>query len=144
MIAFTVTYVFEKAENNNSSSSPGDDAWWNVTYSDVEAYVQAVMAHGCDTIVGVLGMSSVVHSVCFAVGSWFHSFLQLDDDEQNSIGVVLSVLFFILAMQTGLTSLPVDKRVVRLCRNFCLVFTALLHFLHRMVNPILQSLSASR
>ncbi|CAG0913662.1 unnamed protein product [Notodromas monacha] len=138
-IAYTISYGIEKMESGSIFAEG-----WSVSFAEVEEYLKAVMAHGCDTIIAVLSMSSMVHTVCYAIGLWFHSFLQINDDEQKSIGIVLSVLFFILAMQTGLTGLSIEKRVVRLCRNFCLVFTALLHFVHRMVNPILQSLSASR
>lgn len=59
------------------------------------------------------------------------------------LGTVSAILFYILALQTGLTSLDPDKRFVRLCRNFCLLFTAVLHFIHNIVNPLLMSLSAS-
>ena len=31
----------------------------------------------------------------------------------------------------------------RLCKNMCLLVTALFHFIHNMVNPVLMSLSAS-
>lgn len=73
---------------------------------------------------------------------WF--LLSEDYDEDKSIGTVSAILFYILALQTGLTSLPPEKRFIRLCRNFCLLITALLHFLHNIVAPILMSLSAAR
>lgn len=59
------------------------------------------------------------------------------------LGTVSAILFFILALQTGLTGLDPEKRFIRLCRNFCLLFTAILHFIHNIVNPLLMSLSAS-
>lgn len=75
----------------------------------------------------------------------FQLFLITEDyDEEKSMGTVSAILFYILALQTGLTSLSPDKRFIRLCRNFCLLVTALLHFLHNIVTPILMSLSASR
>lgn len=66
-----------------------------------------------------------------------------EEDDDKSIGTVSAILFYILALQTSLTSLEPEKRFVRLCRNFCLLFTAVLHFVHNLVNPILMSLSAS-
>lgn len=62
---------------------------------------------------------------------------------RKSIGTVSAILFYILSLQTGLTTLQPDKRFIRLCRNLCLLLTALLHFLHNMVSPILMSLSAA-
>lgn len=66
-----------------------------------------------------------------------------EDEDKSSIGTVSAILFYILSLQTGLTNLQPDKRFIRLCRNMCLLMTALLHFLHNMVSPILMSLSAS-
>jgi len=56
---------------------------------------------------------------------------------------VSALLFIVLALQTGLTGLDPEKRFVRLCRNFCLLFTVVLHYFHNIVNPLLIWLSAS-
>lgn len=107
--------------------------------------VQLLMVGGCETITAVLGMTSIVSMICHYIGKMFQVFLLSDDyDDDRSIGTVSAILFYILALQTGLTSLSPDKRLIRLCRNFCLLVTALLHFLHNMVAPILMSLSAAR
>lgn len=53
------------------------------------------------------------------------------------------MLFYILALQAGLTSCDPEKRLVLLSRNICLLFTALIHFVHNYVHPLLLSLSAS-
>lgn len=58
-------------------------------------------------------------------------------------GTVSAMLFYILALQAGLTSCDPDKRLVLLSRNICLLFTALIHFVHNYVHPLLLSLSAS-
>lgn len=90
-------------------------------------------------------MTSIVSVICHYIGKMFQLFLLSEDyDEDKSIGTVSAILFYILALQTGLTSLSPDKRFIRLCRNFCLLVTALLHFLHNIVTPILMSLSAAR
>nr|KAG5687011.1 hypothetical protein BaRGS_003571 [Batillaria attramentaria] len=44
---------------------------------------------------------------------------------------------------TGLTGMEVEKRLVRLYRNFCLLSTAILHFIHSMVNPLLMNATHS-
>lgn len=106
--------------------------------------VKELLSQGCDTMVAVLGMTSIVASVAHYLGSAMQHFLLTEDEEEKSIGTVSAVLFFILALQTGLTGLEPEKRFVRLYRNFCLLFTAILHFIHNMVNPLLMSLSASR
>ncbi|XP_026754131.1 protein TRC8 homolog [Galleria mellonella] len=104
---------------------------------------KSLLVTGCETITAVLGMTSVISFFCHYIGNFFQWILLTDEEEDKSIGTVSAILFYILALQTGLTSLNPEKRFVRLCRNFCLLFTALLHFLHNIVNPMLMSLSAS-
>lgn len=104
---------------------------------------KSLLVTGCETITAVLGMTSVISFFCHYIGNFFQWVLLTDEEEDKSIGTVSAILFYILALQTGLTSLNPEKRFIRLCRNFCLLFTALLHFLHNIVNPMLMSLSAS-
>lgn len=107
--------------------------------------VQKLLVDGCETLTAVLGMTSIISIICHYIGKLFQLFLLAEDsDEEKSLGTVSAVLFYILALQTGLTSLSPDKRFIRLCRNLCLLVTALLHFLHNIVSPILMSLSAAR
>lgn len=46
-----------------------------------------------------------------------------------------------VSIQTFFSAL---SRFVRLCKNLCLLLTALFHFIHNMVSPVLMSLSAGR
>ncbi|KRT86354.1 hypothetical protein AMK59_174, partial [Oryctes borbonicus] len=105
--------------------------------------VKTLMVTGCDTLTAVLGITSIVSFICHHIGRIFQWILLTEDENDKSIGTVSAILFYILALQTGLTGLEPEKRFVRLCRNFCLLFTALLHFIHNIVNPLLMSLSAS-
>ncbi|XP_004922106.1 protein TRC8 homolog [Bombyx mori] len=104
---------------------------------------KSLLVTGCETITAVLGMTSVISFFCHYIGNFFQWILLTDEEEDKSIGTVSAILFYILALQTGLTSLHPEKRFIRLCKNVCLLFTALLHFLHNIVNPMLMSLSAS-
>ena len=107
--------------------------------------IQALLVSGCETLTSVLGMTSIISLICHYIGKLFQLFLLSEDyDDDKSIGTVSAILFYILALQTGLTSLTPDKRFIRLCRNLCLLVTALLHFIHNIVAPILMSLSAAR
>lgn len=95
-------------------------------------------------MIAVLGMTSVLSSISQQVGCGIQWFLAVEDPEDRNIGTVSAMLFFILALQTGITGMDPEKRLQRLYRNICLLFTAILHFIHNMVNPLLNSLSASR
>ena len=112
-----------------------------------------LLTRGNETTMAVLGMTSIVASICHHIGSLFHYVLTenkngnvggAENDEEKSVGSVSAVLFFVLALQTGLTSLEPDKRFARLCKNLCLLVTALFHFVHNMASPVLMSLSAAR
>ncbi|XP_015597176.1 protein TRC8 homolog [Cephus cinctus] len=109
------------------------------TYYDM---IKTLLVNGCETLIAVLGMTSIVSLICHYIGCFFQWVL-LTEDGEKSIGTVSAILFYILALQTGLTGLDREKRLVRLCRNFCLLCTAVLHFVHNIVNPLLMSLSAS-
>lgn len=104
--------------------------------------VKSLMVTGCETLTAVLGITSIVSYICNNIGRFFQWILLTDENDKN-IGTVSAILFYILALQTGLTSLEPEKRFIRLCRNFCLLCTALLHFIHNIVNPLLMSLSAA-
>jgi E3 ubiquitin-protein ligase RNF139 len=109
------------------------------------ATAQKILVSGCETLTAVLGMTSIISLICHYIGKAFQFFLMSENyDQDQSIGTVSAILFYILALQTGLTSLSPEKRFIRLCRNLCLLITALLHFLHNIVAPILMSLSAAR
>jgi len=105
---------------------------------------KAILIRGSETIVSVLGMTSVVSSVSHMLGIVFQLILKTEDDDDKSVASVSAVLFFVLALQTGLTGMESEKRFHQICKNLCLLLTAILHFIHSMVQPILMSLSASR
>uniref|UniRef100_A0A3B1JMM1 E3 ubiquitin-protein ligase RNF139 n=1 Tax=Astyanax mexicanus TaxID=7994 RepID=A0A3B1JMM1_ASTMX len=98
---------------------------------------------GCDSTLTVLGMSAVISSIAHYLGLSILAFIGSTEEEDKRLGFVAPVLFFILALQTGLSGLDPDERLVRLSRNMCLLLTAVLHFIHGMTDPVLMSLSAS-
>ena len=130
-----------KLSQNEGSSLLADTG---VVLEQVAGLTRAMAVRGAETIISVLGMTSVVSSVCHYVGSFFYLLLNTDDEEEKSVGSVSAMLFFVLSLQTGLTSLEPEKRFARLLKNLCLLVTALFHFIHNMVQPGLQNLSATR
>ncbi|KAK7072845.1 hypothetical protein SK128_007823 [Halocaridina rubra] len=117
---------------------------WGLGLEHLYSIFKAIMTQGCETAIALLGMTSIVSYVSHYIGVAFQMILLTVEDDERSMGTVCAILFFILAEQSGLTVMDGEKRFVRLCRNFCLLFTAMLHFIHNMVNPVLMSLSASR
>lgn len=119
--------------------------YWDIEdgHSPYFRLMKHLMVTGCDTLTAVLGITSIVSYICNYIGKFFQWVLLTDDENDKNFGTVSAIVFYILALQTGLTGLEPELRFVRLCRNFCLLFTALLHFTHNIVNPLLMSLSAS-
>ena len=111
------------------------DDLWNVTFD--------LATSSCDSSLAVLGLSAVVATVTHHIGALTDKFLGGNSDEVANIGPVSAVLFFILAVQTGLAGLIPSKRFIRLYRNCVLLTTALLHFFHSMVNQVMMTLSTS-
>ncbi|XP_076650990.1 TRC8 ring finger protein [Halictus rubicundus] len=105
--------------------------------------LKTLLVNGCETLTAVLGMTSIISFICHYIGRFFQWVLLTEDEGANSIGTVSAILFYILALQSGLTRLDEDKRLARLCRNLCLLVTAILHFVHNIEKPLLMSLSAS-
>ncbi|KAJ3609701.1 hypothetical protein NHX12_024212 [Muraenolepis orangiensis] len=97
----------------------------------------------CDSTLTVLGMSAVISSLAHYLGLSILLFIGSTEEEDKRLGVVAPVLFFILALQTGLSGLDPPDRLVRLSRNMCLLLTAVLHFIHGMTDPVLMTLSSS-
>lgn len=119
--------------------------YWEVedVHSPYFRLLKYLMVTGCDTLTAVLGITSIVSYICNYIGKFFQWILLTDDEYDKNFGTVSAIVFYILALQTGLTGLEPEVRFIRLCKNFCLLFTALLHFTHNVVNPLLMSLSAS-
>jgi len=89
-------------------------------------------------------MTGVVSTISHWLGLVFQLILASEHEEDKSVASVSAVLFFVLALQTGLTGMEAEKRFQQICKNLCLLLTAILHFVHSMVQPVLMQISASR
>ncbi|XP_026819954.1 protein TRC8 homolog [Rhopalosiphum maidis] len=106
--------------------------------------VKYLLIKGCNTFTAVLGMTSFVSYFFYYLGAFIRWILLTEDVEQINIENVLAVLFYLLAIQTGLTVTEPEERFVQLYRNFCLTCGILLIYVHSLVNPLLLSLSISQ
>ncbi|XP_035674942.1 E3 ubiquitin-protein ligase RNF139-like [Branchiostoma floridae] len=116
--------------------------WFLPDSAEFWEILKDLLVTGCDSTLTISGMSAVIAIVMHNVGLLLQRFLDAEDTEEKRIGTVSAVLFFILAVQTGLTGLDQKKRLVRLGRNMGLLTTAIFHFIHNMVHPRLMTLSA--
>ena len=142
-----IKFLIEKSAENIQQSGGNIEDYVvpiSLSVSDVYLIVQDVLISGCETVIALLGMTSIVSYITHYVGLGFASYIGTDNEEDRNMGTMSAILFFILALQTGLTGMDPEKRLVRLYRNFCLLSTAILHFVHSMVHPQLMNISASR
>ncbi|XP_077086152.1 E3 ubiquitin-protein ligase RNF139-like [Siphateles boraxobius] len=132
--AVILAYVV-RVVRSESGLPLGWDVFWDLLGN--------LIISGCDSTLTVLGMSAVISSLAHYLGLSILAFIGSTEEEDKRLGFVAPVLFFILALQTGLSGLIPEERLVRLSRNMCLLLTAILHFIHGMTDPVLMSLSAS-
>ncbi|OQR73912.1 protein TRC8-like [Tropilaelaps mercedesae] len=116
---------------------------WLALGAQLPQVATQLLVRGCETILSVMGMTSLVSVVSHYVSLAMKLFLQMDDSDERHMGTVSAILFFVLAMQSGLTGMEPEKRLNRLYQNVCLLMTATLHFFHSMINSLLQMLGAS-
>lgn len=131
----------------NNQQLPYSDAAARAALAYMLEIGRDLITRGAETLIALLGMTSVVSKLCHYVGSFFHLLLSnaaAENEEEKSVASVSAILFFILALQTGLTSLEPEKRFSRICKNLCLLLTALFHFIHNNVSPVLMSLTAGQ
>ncbi len=60
-----------------------------------------------------------------------------------NVGDVAAILFFLLSIQSGISSLNGNQRVEKFLKNYSLLFIAILHYLHTGLDSQLTTLSAS-
>ena len=138
-----VTYQITYFLVNKWWITQGDPSQNTMTVDSILEIMQTVLVTGCETITALMGMTAVISVIAHYLGILISAFVNSDTTEDNNMGTVSAILFFILALQTGLTGLEPDKRFVRLGRNFCLLSAAILQLSHSIVNPILMNVSAS-
>ena len=60
-----------------------------------------------------------------------------------SVGDVSAILFFLLCVQSGMSSLKGEQRVEKFLKNYSLLFIAILHYFHTSLDAQLMTLVAS-
>ncbi|XP_056273272.1 E3 ubiquitin-protein ligase RNF139 isoform X1 [Pseudoliparis swirei] len=143
--ALILVYVVRavRRESGDATGGGADSQDFLLSWDVFWDLASNLVISGCDSTLTVLGMSAVISSLAHYLGLSILAFIGSTEEEDKRLGFVAPVLFFILALQTGLSSLDPEERLVRLSRNMCLLLTAILHFVHGMTDPVLMSLSAS-
>ncbi len=64
-----------------------------------------------------------------------------NENDMNNSGDVAAILFFLLSIQSGLSSLKGNQRVEKFLKNYSLLFIAILHHFHSNLDSQLMTLS---
>jgi len=114
-----------------------DSSW----LGDLGRQTVDILVHGCDTTVALIGMACVISTISHYIGQliMFLAGCQREDGDRE-IGTMSAILFTILALQSGLTSMDSVHRPTRLFRNYCLLMIAMLHFIHVSIDQHLLAL----
>ncbi|MEQ2271560.1 hypothetical protein XENORESO_006054 [Xenotaenia resolanae] len=118
--ALILVYVVRAVRRESGDAADGSsdaqgylfswDVFWDLTSN--------LIISGCDSTLTVLGMSAVISSMAHYLGLSILAFIGSTEEEDKRLGFVAPVLFFILALQTGLSSLDPEERLVCHCRIY--------------------------
>lgn len=64
-----------------------------------------------------------------------------NENDMNNCGDVAAILFFLLSIQSGISSLKGNQRVEKFLKNYSLLFIAILHHFHSNLDSQLMTLS---
>lgn len=135
---FGYFYHMHMTENNKSNDTA------DIFNSSVLYNVSVTLTvKTCDNTVALMGFTSIISFFVHYLGLLLAFCVGSTDEDDRNMGTVSAILFFILALQTGLTGLNPTARLTRLNKNMYLLGTAITHFVHSMVHPLLMTLSAS-
>jgi len=136
-------------DNKIVEVAAGSDAVsvWSFDMTTVSACVlhdvELMLVFACGSYVALLGVASIVSVISDKIVSVFKWILQGAKDEANSFAYISAILFYILSLQSGLPDSPPEKRSSQLGKNLCLLMTAILLYIHSLVDTRLQSLAVS-
>lgn len=104
--------------------------------------LEGICAMLTDSLISSFSVGAAMSVIGFYGGTILHEFIGGNDIAQSeALGMMSSILFCLLAVQTRLSSLPPWKRIVRLYRNSFLLISAILHFCLDIVHPVLMTIS---
>lgn len=115
----------------------------------VKLFIKMLILNLSDTFISISCVTSMLALKFNFLGRLFASLTfnrdeaQANQNESLKVGDVAAIFFFILSIQTGLSSLRGQQRIERLFKNYSLLFIAILHYFHTSLDTQLMQLSAS-
>lgn len=141
--AFFITKVIYQVITSKVLSEAGDlsSLGWDEVLDSVEPLLFEVLHSMCDTILSVMGMASIVSTVCGFGLKTVYRIIGAHDEEENIQPAVSGCLFVLLAMQTGITSIASESRLKLLFQNCILLVVANQHFVQTVAADLVLKAS---
>ena len=143
------------AQNETFSSLLNEQTWPDVAI----IYLKMLVLNLSETLVSIGATTSILSYQFYLIGHFLAKILssnpqQRVDNNNNripndlnndfaNVGDVAAILFFLLSIQSGLSSLDGNQRVEKFLKNYSLLFIAILHYFHTSLDAQLMNLSAS-
>ncbi|CAI6358228.1 unnamed protein product [Macrosiphum euphorbiae] len=106
--------------------------------------VKYLLIKGCNTCTAVLGMTSFISYFYDRIGAFFQWILLIDEaDVLHDCGVLTALFFILQAMQSGLTGLDPENRLIKVYQHVYQNSVILQDYIYNMVDQSLIQLSGS-
>ena len=100
-----------------------------------------------ETTVSIAATTSMIALQFRHFGDLMNKLTRINDEHANNdlvnVGDVASILFFLLSIQSGLSSLSSPQRIEKFYKNYSLLFIAILHYFHTSLDGQLMALSST-
>ena len=135
---------------------------WNDLKTNEEAlntillYLKMLLLNSTQTLISIASLTSLISYQFRLIGLFINKLLNASNNlQQNNVRVVLNendfsnvgdvsaILFFLLCIQSGMSSLNGKHRVEKFLKNYSLLFIAILHYFHTSLDAQLMTLIAS-
>jgi hypothetical protein len=128
---------------------------FSVSGETVLIYFRMLVLNLTTNLVGIACTTSILSYQFFLIGQAMQYMLNaksdtpalqrqnMNDNDLGNVGDVAAILFFLLSIQSGLSSLPAKHRIEKFFKNYSLLFIAILHYFHATLDTQLMGLTAS-
>lgn len=96
--------------------------------------IQEILERSTRTYLSLVCLSSILSLVAHHIENLFRRWIGVETQEESWLSKSVPILFFILAVQTGLPVLLKNKRLTRLSYIFSLLFLSCLRHLHSLLH----------
>jgi E3 ubiquitin-protein ligase RNF139 len=132
-----------------------------IKHNQIYIYIRMLVLNITSNIVSIAATTAILSFQFYLIGIFMQHLVGPSNNNHNhnnlnnnnhpnppetdlgSVGDVAASLFFLLSIQSGLSSLHAKLKIEKFFKNYSLLFIAILHFFHTQFDSQLMMLSAS-